>query len=109
MSVSTTSIASRNSARLRGAARTAFPFVVVGAAWEALAHAGLFPPRLFPPLETVAAALARLTANGILLHHAAETVLRLAAGFALATLVGVALGIVMGRSRPPGGTPRPPA
>ena len=91
--------AERVNARLRGAALTAFPFVVVGAAWEALAHAGLFPPRLFPPLETVAAALARLTANGILLHHAAETVLRLAAGFALATLVGVALGIVMGRSR----------
>jgi NitT/TauT family transport system permease protein len=91
--------AERVNARLRGAARTAFPFVVVGAAWEALAHAGLFPPRLFPPLETVAVALARLTANGILLHHAAETVLRLAAGFALAMLVGVALGIVMGRSR----------
>src|ERR1043166_2500948 len=91
--------AERVNARLRGAARTAFPFVVVGAAWEALAHAGLFPPRLFPPLETVAAALARLTATGILLHHAAETVLRLAAGFALATVIGVALGIVMGRSR----------
>ena len=85
--------------RLRAAARTGFPFVVVGAAWEAVAHAELFPPRLFPPLETVAVVLARLTANGILLHHAAETVLRLVAGFALAAIVGVALGIVMGRSR----------
>jgi NitT/TauT family transport system permease protein len=91
--------AERVNARLRGAARTAFPFIVVGAAWEAVAHAGLFPPRLFPQLETVAAALARLAGNGILLHHAAETVLRLAAGFALAAVVGVALGIVMGRSR----------
>src|ERR1051326_5394346 len=97
MSVSTTSIASRNSARLRGAARPAFPFVVVGAAWEALAHAGLFPPRLFPPLETVAAALARLTANGILLHHAAETVLRLPAGVAPPALAGGAPGIALGR------------
>jgi ABC-type nitrate/sulfonate/bicarbonate transport system permease component len=78
---------------------TAFPFIVVGAAWEAVAHAGLFPPRLFPPLEAVGAALARLTASGILLHHAAETLLRLGAGFALAALVGVALGIAMGRSR----------
>jgi NitT/TauT family transport system permease protein len=91
--------AERNNARLRGAARTAFPFIVVGAAWEAVAHAGLFPPRLFPPLETVGATLARLAADGILLHHAVETVLRLVAGFALAALVGVALGIVMGRSR----------
>src|ERR1051326_3436314 len=99
MSVSTTSIASRNSARLRGAARTAFPFVVVGAAWEALAHAGLFPPRLFPPLETVAAALARLTANGILLHHAAETVLRLPAGLAAPAAAGGGPRAVLGRSR----------
>jgi NitT/TauT family transport system permease protein len=91
--------AERVNARLRGAARTAFPFVVVGAAWEAVARTGLFPPRLFPPLEAVGAALARLAASGILLHHAVETVLRLAAGFALAALVGVALGIVMGRSR----------
>jgi len=89
----------RVNARLRGAARTAFPFLVVGAMWEAVAHAGLFPPRLFPPLETVGEALARLTASGILLHHAAETVLRLIVGFALAALIGVALGIVMGRSR----------
>ena len=46
--------AERVNARLRGAARTAFPFLVVGAAWEAVAHAGLFPPRLFPPLELAA-------------------------------------------------------
>jgi NitT/TauT family transport system permease protein len=83
----------------RAAARTAFPFLVVGAAWEAVAHAGLFPPRLFPPLESVGAALVRLTASGILPHHVAETLLRLAAGFVLAALVGVALGIAMGRSR----------
>ena len=59
--------AERAKGRLRGAARTAFPFLVVGAAWEAVAHAGLFPPRLFPPLEAVGAALARLAASGILL------------------------------------------
>ena len=85
--------------RWRAVARTAFPFLVVGAAWEAVAHAGLFPPRLFPPLETVGATLVRLTMSGILPHHAAETLLRLAAGFAPAAVIGVALGIVMGRSR----------
>src|SRR5205807_4188847 len=42
----------------RWIAQSAFPFLVVGAAWEAVAHAGLFPQRLFPPLEVVAAALA---------------------------------------------------
>jgi NitT/TauT family transport system permease protein len=91
--------APRGEARWRVAARTAFPFVVVGGLWEAVAHAKLFPPRLFPPLEVVVAALVRLTSSGVLPHHAAETVLRLAAGFTLAALLGVAIGIVMGRSR----------
>ena len=87
------------SVRLRSAAQTAFPFVVVGGLWEIVAHAGVFPPRLFPPIETVVAALVRLTASGVLPHHVADTLLRLAAGFALAAIAGVALGIVMGRSR----------
>jgi len=83
----------------RIAARNAFPFLVVGCLWELVAHFGSFPPRLFPPLETVAAALYRLTISGILPHHAGETILRLAAGFVLAAIVGVAVGIAMGRSR----------
>jgi len=85
--------------RFRRAARNAFPFIVVGAMWEAVAHFGLFPPRLFPPLEAVAAALVRLTRNGVLPHHVFDTLVRLGSGFALAALFGVTIGIVMGRSR----------
>src|SRR5262245_59736155 len=85
--------------RWRAAARTAFPFLVVGALWEAVAHAGLFHPRLFPPLEAVAAQFVRLTASGILVDHAADTLTRLAAGFALAAVAGVVVGIAMGRWR----------
>ena len=62
--------------------RNAFPFVVVGAIWEAIAHLGLFPAQLFPPLETIAAVFVRLTA-----------------GFALAAVFGIAAGVLMGRSR----------
>jgi NitT/TauT family transport system permease protein len=80
-------------------ARTAFPFFVVGAAWEITAHLGVFPARLFPPLEEIAQALVRLTLVGILPRHVAETLLRLMAGFALAAAVGVAAGIAMGRSK----------
>src|SRR6058998_112235 len=86
-------------ARWRVAARTAFPFLVVAALWEIAAHAGVFPARLFPPLEQVAAAFVRLTAAGILPHHVLDTLVRLAAGFALAAFVGIAVGIAMGRSR----------
>ena len=79
--------------------RNAFPFLVVAAIWELVARAGFFPPRLFPPLEVIAAAFWRLTLNGILPHHALDTLIRLGAGFALAALAGVAIGIAMGRFR----------
>jgi NitT/TauT family transport system permease protein len=79
--------------------RNAFPFLVVGAIWEIVARFGVFPSRLFPPLETIAAAFWRLTLNGILPHHALDTLIRLGAGFALAAIAGIAVGIAMGRSR----------
>ena len=85
--------------RWRVIARNAFPFVVVVAIWEVLAHAGIFPSRLFPPVETVVAAFVRLTVAGILPHHALDTVLRLSGGFMLAAIAGVAVGIAMGRWR----------
>ncbi|HTZ03257.1 MAG TPA: ABC transporter permease [Xanthobacteraceae bacterium] len=84
---------------LRRAAANVFPFVVVGALWEAVAHLKLFPAQFFPPLETVAATFVRLTRNGALPHHTFDTLLRLAAGFAIAAVIGVAVGILMGRSR----------
>jgi NitT/TauT family transport system permease protein len=86
-------------APLRVIARTALPFIVVFALWEIVARAGVFPPKLFPSLVTVAQAFVELTASGILLHHTFDTVLRLLAGFFLAAVVGVTLGILMGRSR----------
>ena len=86
-------------ARWRIVARTLFPFVVVGGAWEVVAHLGVFPARLFPPLEQVAATFVHLTVTGILPHHALDTIIRLLAGFALAGVIGVAIGILMGRSR----------
>jgi NitT/TauT family transport system permease protein len=85
--------------RWRAAARTAFPFIVVGALWELVARLAIFPPRLFPPLEVVASTFVRLTASGVLPHHVLDTLLRLVAGFALAALVGIVVGILMGRSR----------
>jgi NitT/TauT family transport system permease protein len=85
--------------QLRRVARNIFPFIVVGALWEAVAHFGYFPARFFPPLEAIAAVFVRLTLNGVLPHHAFDTMVRLTAGFALAALVGVSVGILMGRSR----------
>jgi NitT/TauT family transport system permease protein len=83
----------------RVAAGNLFPFVVVGALWELVARLRIFPVRLFPAIEDVAATFAHLAASGILLHHSVETIARLLAGFALAGFAGVAIGIAMGRSR----------
>jgi len=86
-------------ARWRAIAQTACPFVVVAALWEIVAHLHVFPPRLFPSLEVIAATFVRLTVSGVLPHHVFDTGLRLLAGFALAAAVGVVVGILMGRSR----------
>jgi NitT/TauT family transport system permease protein len=83
----------------RALVRNLYPFVVVAALWELVARIGWFPARLFPSLEVVGAAFWRLTVSGILPHHAAETVFRLLAGFGIAAVVGVLIGIAMGRSR----------
>ena len=85
--------------RLWAVARNTFPFVVVGGVWEIIAHLGIFPIKLFPPLEQVARAFVTLTLSGVLPLHALETLLRLIAGFGLAAIVGVCIGVLMGRSR----------
>src|SRR3984957_16402406 len=90
--VSVTARATREDGPLRRVWRNLFPFIVVGAIWEAVSHAGLFPPRFFPPLEAIAAVFARLTISGVLPHHALDTLARLMAGFTLAALVGVTIG-----------------
>ncbi len=85
--------------RLRLIGRTAFPFLVVAVLWEIVARAGLFPRQLFPTLEDIARAFVELSLNGILLHHTVETMLRLLAGFGMAAVIGVGIGMAMGRSR----------
>ena len=85
--------------RWRIIVRNAFPFVVVGTIWEIVARAGVFPRKLFPTLEEIARSFVDLTVAGILPHHAFETVLRLLSGFGMAAIVGVTIGVLMGRSR----------
>jgi NitT/TauT family transport system permease protein len=85
--------------KLRVIARNAFPFLVVGALWEVVARSGMFPHKLFPTLEDIARAFVDLTISGILPHHALDTVIRLLSGFTIAAVVGLTIGMLMGRSR----------
>ena len=64
-----------------------------------VAWTGVFPHRLFPTIEEVALSFYQLTVSGILPHHAIQTVIRLLSGFAIAGVVGVTIGVLMGRSR----------
>ena len=72
-------------------------FAVIAAAWELLAAYGGFPPKLVPGLGAVAAAFVRLAGDGVLLAATAATLYRLAAGFLIAAVVGVVVGVAMGR------------
>ena len=68
--------------RAGGSSRaTRSPSSSCSALWEIVARAGVFPPKLFPSLVTVAETFVNLTASGILPHHVFDTVLRLLAGF----------------------------
>ncbi|HEX7125545.1 MAG TPA: ABC transporter permease [Thermodesulfobacteriota bacterium] len=75
------------------------PFLVIGLAWEAIARFGPFPPKLFPGVEAVAAALGRLVASGVLFEHIGGTLVRLVVGFAIGAVVGLVVGVLMGRYR----------
>jgi NitT/TauT family transport system permease protein len=78
---------------------TVLPFLVVAIIWETLARSGIYPPKLFPSLVTVFDALVRLVVSGALWTNTQGTLVRLVLGFALAGVVGVLLGIAMGRYR----------
>jgi ABC-type nitrate/sulfonate/bicarbonate transport system permease component len=77
----------------------AAPFFILAAIWQAVAYAGVFPQKLFPTLQTVAATFWELTASGIIWENTEGTLLRLVLGFLLAAIVGVTVGILMGRFR----------
>jgi NitT/TauT family transport system permease protein len=85
--------------RFRAAGEFLLPFLVAAAAWELFAAFGPLPAKLFPSLGIVAQAFWRLLASGILLAHAQGTIVRLLLGFLLAAILGVAIGMAMGRYR----------
>ena len=74
--------------------------MLVGAAYEALARSGLFPAALLPTLPRVASTLLDQLYDGVMIEHALFTMYRVLFGLALAIVVALPLGILMGRFRP---------
>jgi len=86
--------------RARAVVGAMIAFGVSALAWEVFARSGSLPPAITPPLEAIAAALGRMIADGTMFVHVGYTLARIGAGLALATLVGVPLGMLMGRFKP---------
>jgi ABC-type nitrate/sulfonate/bicarbonate transport system permease component len=75
------------------------PLVALVAAWEALARSGVMSAFLLPPISAVLARVWEDAASGDLAVNLGLTLYRALTGFAIAGVTGVALGIVMTRSR----------
>ncbi len=69
------------------------PIALVLALWQGLTSAGMAPPSLLPPPAAVFARLGQQLTDPVFLGHAATTLFRLFAGFAIAVLIGVTLGV----------------
>ncbi len=78
------------------------PFLLIAIAlviWEAVARSGLWCPLLFPSLAKIFQQLVFFFQSPALLGEALTSLERALGGFALAALVGILLGLMMGRSR----------
>lgn len=84
----------------RSAWRAAVTLIVAALLYEAVARSGYFPPVLMPTLSKVGATLVASLMDGTMLTHAGATLYRVLAGLSLAVLIGLPLGVLMGRFRP---------
>jgi NitT/TauT family transport system permease protein len=74
------------------------PIVTLLGVWEALARTQVLDPLFFPPPSVLAATTVEVLRDGSLARHAAATLRRLAAGFLVGSLSGLACGLLMGGS-----------
>jgi NitT/TauT family transport system permease protein len=72
---------------------------LAAAVYEAIARSGWFALALVPPLPAVAQTLWTMTLDGTMAAHALNTLYRVLAGLALASVVGLVLGFLMARYR----------
>ncbi len=88
-----------NPQRKRSIVRGTLTLLAAAAAYEAMARSGFFAKALLPSLPKIAATLFDLLVDGTMLWHASYTLGRMFIGFALAVVIGLPLGILMGRVR----------
>lgn len=86
-----------NTQRTRSIVRAVVSIGLAAACYEAAARSGYFAPALLPTLPTVFNTLLGMLSDGTMIWHSVFTLYRVLLGFALATVVGVPLGILMAR------------
>ena len=77
----------------------ALTVVVFVLGWEFFVRARGIAPIYLPAPSAIAVQLYRMAVDGSLLHHLGLTLARIFAGFALAGVCGILVGLLMGMSR----------
>jgi len=75
------------------------PLALVLVAWQVASSIGLLPKTVLPPLRDVLVALAGLVGSGEIVPHTITSLGRAGAGWLLAVVAGIAIGILMARVR----------
>ena len=88
------------SERTRSAIVAVVSIAVAALIYEAVARTEYFPPVLMPSIPKIAAKLVEVLLDGTMLIHTLGTLARVLAGMMIAVVVGLPLGILMGRFKP---------
>jgi NitT/TauT family transport system permease protein len=84
---------------LHTALRRGVFYLLLLALWEGVVRAGLYPPYLFPSPFIVLQTLADGVTSGLFVTAALVSMQRIAIGYALSLIIGVPLGLLLGRVR----------
>lgn len=87
------------SRRLSSLAEFLFPFIVVGGLWELAVRLQLTGANMLPPPSAILGKMWVLTCRGVLVHHLASSLYRLAIGYSLAVGLGIVVGMVLASQR----------
>jgi NitT/TauT family transport system permease protein len=89
----------RPAAWLVNVTRRSFAILLFCLAWELLPRTGLVDRVFLPPFSEIILAAQRLVLSGALAEHAAASILRSSSGLALAILIAVPTGLIIGSNR----------
>jgi ABC-type nitrate/sulfonate/bicarbonate transport system permease component len=73
-------------------------FLLLLLVWEASVRSGLIAFEFFPAPSSIAAGAARLAREGVLLKDLLHTLMSIAAGWGIAMIIGVSIGLLLGFS-----------